>query len=75
MIASGGHPNPPVKQKIFWASLEGLVAAALLMGGGLIALQTAAILTAIPFCIILILMCYSLTKALRREKRARYTEE
>ncbi len=63
-IASGGHPNPPVRQKIYWASLEGVVAAALLMTGGLKALQAGSVLTGLPFALVLLVMMYSLRKGL-----------
>ncbi|MFW6378773.1 MAG: BCCT family transporter, partial [Nanoarchaeota archaeon] len=68
MITSGGNENPPLKLKVFWSVLEGVVAAVLLLGGGLIALQTATISLALPFAVILLLLCYSLLKALRAEK-------
>ncbi len=64
MITAGGNPNPPVAQRIFWAVTEGLVAAALLIGGGLSALQTAAIATGLPFTILLLLMIFSLYRGL-----------
>lgn len=64
IITSGGDPNPPVLSRLFWALLEGAVAAALLMGGGLVALQTATITTGLPFAAILLGMCYSLHKGL-----------
>lgn len=64
MITAGGNPNPPVAQRIFWAVTEGVVAAALLIGGGLSALQTAAIATGLPFTILLLLMIYSLYRGL-----------
>ncbi|MDG5767965.1 BCCT family transporter [Balneolales bacterium ANBcel1] len=67
MLASGGNPNPPVGQRVFWAVSEGAVAAVLLLAGGLAALQTAAISTGLPFTIVLLLMCYSLLKGLRLE--------
>ncbi|MGM5480071.1 MAG: BCCT family transporter [Nanobdellota archaeon] len=67
MITSGGNENPPVRLKVFWSLLEGAVAAALLLGGGLIALQTATISLALPFAAILILLCFSLLKSLRTE--------
>ncbi|EGV30827.1 choline/carnitine/betaine transporter [Thiorhodococcus drewsii AZ1] len=60
IITAGGNTEPPVIQRVFWALLEGAVAAALLLGGGLVALQTAAISTGLPFAIILIGMCWSL---------------
>ena len=63
-LASGGAVNPPVWQRIFWATLEGLLAAGLLVAGGLSALQTMAITTALPFSIILLLAALSLWRAL-----------
>ena len=67
-LASGGMEDPPIIQRVFWAILEGLVAALLLYFGGLKALQTASITTALPFCFILILMCFCLFKELKKEK-------
>lgn len=66
-ITGGGHPHPPVIQKVFWALLEGAVAAALLYAGGLRALQSAAITTGLPFALALLVMAYCLFKALRRD--------
>jgi choline/glycine/proline betaine transport protein len=67
ILTSGGHPDPPVWQRIFWAISEGVVAAALLVGGGLAALQSAAINTGLPFCVILVLVCFGLGRSLLRE--------
>ncbi|TYB95053.1 MAG: BCCT family transporter [Kosmotoga sp.] len=64
IITSGGNPNPPVLSRLFWAILEGVVAASLLVGGGLVALQTAAITTGLPFAVVLLGMCYALFKGL-----------
>ncbi len=64
-LTSGGRHDAPKGQKIFWASMEGLVAAVLLIGGGLTALQTASILTGLPFALIIVVMCYSFYKSLR----------
>jgi len=66
LTAATGFDSPPL-QKMFWALLEGAVAIALLLGGGLLALQTAAITTALPFCVIMLIMCRSLFRALRAE--------
>jgi len=68
-LTSGGKLDAPVGQRIFWAQTEGLVAAILLVGGGLNALQTASISTGLPFALILLVMCYSLYQGLRREYR------
>lgn len=59
--------DSPVPQRIFWAVMEGVVAATLLIGGGLTALQTASIITGLPFTIILLVMIYSLYLGLRQE--------
>ncbi len=67
MITSGAAKNPPVWQRVFWAVSAGLVAAVLLVAGGLQALQTAAIASALPFSVVMIFICYGLIKALRAE--------
>ncbi|GEN57514.1 BCCT family transporter [Halolactibacillus alkaliphilus] len=66
-LTSGGKLDSPVPQRIFWAIMEGVVAATLLVGGGLTALQTASIITGLPFTIILLVMIYSLYLGLRQE--------
>ncbi|MDZ7680173.1 MAG: BCCT family transporter [Fodinibius sp.] len=66
-LTSGGKLDAPVGQRIFWATTEGAVAAVLLIGGGLEALQTASIITGLPFMFILIVMCYSVYKGLSEE--------
>ena len=67
MIASGGSPNPTTGTRLFWGILEGVLAAVLLLAGGLKALQTGAITIGLPFCIIVIVMCLSLYVGLRQE--------
>ncbi|HEY9185901.1 MAG TPA: BCCT family transporter [Salegentibacter sp.] len=66
-LTSGGKIDAPVGQRIFWALTEGAVAAVLLVGGGLQALQTASIVTGLPFAFILLFMCYSLYKGLNED--------
>ncbi len=66
-FTSGGKLTSPVTQRIFWAALQGVMAAVLLMGGGLTALQTAAVITGLPFAAILIVMGYSLKQGLEKE--------
>lgn len=71
ILTADGHPDPPIPQRIFWALLEGTVAAVLLLVGGkaaLTALQTAAITTALPFCVIMLFICWSLYVGLRQER-------
>ena len=69
MITSGAAPNPPVWQRIFWAICAGVVAAVLLLAGGLQALQTAALASALPFAAIMLLICYGLLRALQTETK------
>ncbi len=69
-ITAGGKIDAPVPQRIFWATLEGLIAGALLFVGGkeaLQALQAGAITTGLPFAMVLLIMCYSLYKGLKSE--------
>jgi len=68
-ITAGGKLEAPVAQRVFWASFEGLVAIALLVGGGLQALRAASISTGLPFALVLLLMCVSLVVGLRQELR------
>ena len=67
IITAGGNTNPPTIQRIFWAVTEGLVAIVLLVGGGLIAMQTVSIISGLFFAVILLFMCVSLLKGLREE--------
>ena len=69
IIASGGNPDPPVGTRLFWAISEGLVAAILLLAGGLGALQAASITAALPFTVILLLTCWALLRALRQDQQ------
>ncbi|MCS6575719.1 MULTISPECIES: BCCT family transporter [Curtobacterium] len=70
MIASGGDIEPKNWLRVFFAAVSALLAVALLLSGGLNALKTAAITTALPFSIVLILTCWSTIIAFTRERRA-----
>ena len=59
-LTSGGKLDSPVTQRVFWAVMEGIIAAVLLIGGGLTTLQTASITTGLPFAVILLLIIYAL---------------
>jgi len=63
-LASGGVSNTPAWQRVFWASAEGAVAAALLLAGGLSALQTMTIASALPFSLIMLVAALSMWRAL-----------
>ena len=52
--------------RVFWCTFEGLLAITLLVSGGLVALQTAALITGFPFAVLVLVMCVSVWKGLRR---------
>lgn len=64
-LTSGGKEASPTWQRVFWAVIQGVLAASLLIAGGLAALQTATIASAFPFAIIMILMAWGLMRSLR----------
>jgi choline/glycine/proline betaine transport protein len=70
MIATGGSAEPPKRIRIFFALLASFLAIALLITGGLQTLQTAAILSALPFSVVMLLMCAATVTAFSRERRA-----
>ncbi|MCP1315130.1 MULTISPECIES: BCCT family transporter [unclassified Halomonas] len=69
-ITAGGKVDAPKPQRVFWALIEGAIAIALLLGGGLTALQSMAVSTGLPFTIILLVSCYAIVKGLMSEPRA-----
>lgn len=69
-LTSGGKLDSPIPQRIFWAVMEGVVAAVLMLSGGLSALQSAAIAVGLPFACVLLVMCFSLFKGLNHEMNA-----
>ncbi|MEQ8394212.1 BCCT family transporter [Thalassobaculum sp.] len=68
-ITAGGKVNAPTPQRVFWCVFEGLVAIALLLGGGLAALQAMAVSTGFPFTIVLLGACYAVVRGLMSEPR------
>ncbi|MFC6325700.1 BCCT family transporter [Microbacterium koreense] len=70
MIATGGQINPRKWVRVFFTLATAVLAVALLLTGGLQALQTAAIIIALPFSVVMLLMCWSTVIAFSRERRA-----
>ena len=66
-LTAGGEQDTPLWQRIFWTSMIGIIASALLFAGGLQALQTLTIASAFPFMFVMMLFCYGLFKALRHD--------
>jgi choline/glycine/proline betaine transport protein len=71
MLASGGDPDPPLWSRVMFAVLEGAVAAGLLLAGGLEALRTGAIVTALPFSVVMLAMVWATYRSLKAEHRVR----
>lgn len=74
-ILAGGDPEPPTAHRIVWGAILGLLTAVLLLAGGLETLQSAVIMAALPFSVVVILMVVGLLKALHRERFAARTGE
>ena len=72
MLTAGGDTNPPKIQRLFWAIMEGLIAAILLAAGGLGALQAAAIVAGLPFALVIFVMMYALLRGLSRDRLILY---
>ena len=68
-IAAGGRVDAPVAQRVFWCTMEGLVAIALLLGGGLSSLQAASLVTGFPFALVLLGMAVCVWMGLRSEQK------
>ncbi|MCB1414075.1 MAG: BCCT family transporter [Xanthobacteraceae bacterium] len=63
-LAAGGATETTTAQRVFWCALEGLIAAVLLLAGGLAALQSATIATALPFSLIMLVLVWALFKGM-----------
>ncbi|WP_353826644.1 BCCT family transporter [Agromyces sp. SYSU T0242] len=70
MIATGGQINPRKWVRTFFTLTTALLSISLLLAGGLGALQTAAIIIALPFSVVMLMMCWSTIIAFSRERRA-----
>lgn len=70
MIATGGQINPQRWVRVFFTVITAALAISLLLSGGLVALKTAAIIIALPFSVVMLLICWSTVIAFTRERRA-----
>ena len=66
-LTSGGKLDSPTTQRVFWAVMEGAIAAVLLVGGGLATLQAASVSTGLLFAVVLLVAVYSLYVGLSQE--------
>ncbi|MFC9701518.1 BCCT family transporter [Streptomyces sp. NPDC056943] len=69
-LTSRGSLNPPTWLVVMWGVLMAAVAAVLLVAGGLSSLQTATILVALPFVVVMLTLCFALLKELREDPGA-----
>ncbi|MFD4924979.1 BCCT family transporter [Streptomyces goshikiensis] len=69
-LTSRGSLNPPTWLVVTWGILMAAVAAVLLVAGGLKSLQTATILVALPFVLVMLLLCWALVTELRQDPGA-----
>jgi glycine betaine transporter len=67
MLSSRGVLEPNRMVVVIWGVLAGAAAGICLLADGLTGLQTAAIISAAPFVLVMIGLCYSLFKELRAE--------
>lgn len=75
MLTAGGDTNPPKIQRLFWALSQGVIAAVLLLAGGLSALQAVAIIAGFPFAIVVFVMMYCLWRGLTRDRLTLYRNQ
>ncbi|KUG19241.1 glycine betaine transporter opud [hydrocarbon metagenome] len=66
-MTSRGSLHPPLYRKLVWGVVQSAVAVILLFTGGLLALQQMAIVAALPFTVVMVLLCYNLFAGLSRE--------
>ncbi|MFW5802988.1 MAG: BCCT family transporter [Verrucomicrobiota bacterium] len=67
MMTSNGNLAPPLWKKVVWGVFQASAAAALIFSGGLVALQKMAIAAALPFTLVMLLLCLSLHRAMKYE--------
>lgn len=75
MLTAGGDTNPPKIQRLFWAIMQGVIAAILLAAGGLGALQAAAIVAGLPFALVIFVMMYALLRGMSRDRLILYRNQ
>jgi glycine betaine transporter len=65
MMSTGGQANPSARVKIIWGVLVSGIAISLLLAGGLKAVQSATIVFALPFTLVIVLMAVALWRGVR----------
>ncbi|SET34108.1 choline/carnitine/betaine transport [Salinibacillus kushneri] len=75
IMTTNGDLNPSMFVKIIWGILQAAIAAVLIISSGLQGLQTASLISALPFTLILLMMCFALFKSLSKEPRQKRKKE
>ena len=73
MLSSNGRDDTPLLRRIFWMAMIGVSALLLLLAGGLPALQTAAIASALPFSLVILFSIWGFVRALSIDHAKRQT--
>ncbi|WP_116474153.1 BCCT family transporter [Zobellella maritima] len=68
-IMAGGNNEPLPRHRIVWGGILTLVVGSLILAGGLGAIQKAMIIGALPFSLVMVLMCLAMAKSLLRSER------
>jgi choline/glycine/proline betaine transport protein len=71
MLSAHGRDDTPRLQRVLWTGIITVITIALLLSGGLGALQTAAIASALPFSVALLAAIFGFAKALHLDKAKR----
>ena len=73
-MTDNGSINPPLYKRIIWGVLIAAICLTLIIAGGLSGLQSAAVLSALPFTFILYMMVIVLVRELRADRKAMLTQ-
>lgn len=73
-MTDNGSINPPLYKRIIWGVLIAAICLTLIIAGGLSGLQSAAVLSALPFTFILYMMIVVLVRELRADRKAMLTQ-
>ncbi|MEE2782162.1 MAG: BCCT family transporter [Pseudomonadota bacterium] len=74
MLSSYGRDDTPAMRRFFWMGAIGVVAIVLLLAGGLSALQTAAVASALPFSLAIMFAIWGFLRALSTDHAKRLVQ-
>jgi glycine betaine transporter len=68
MISGNGNLNPSNRIKIMWGLIVAGSSIVFLLAGGLEAVRTLSIVVASPFTLLMVIICYTILKALKKDR-------